>query len=228
MKPEISICIPAYGMNGHGIKYLKRLLQTIDRQTFKNYEIVISDHSTDNDLKNLAEQFQNVVHVFYESNRGNSSSNVNNAIIHSTTENIKIMFQDDFFVNENALEIFNQYFKTNKWGASGCIHHNWKYKQYYWEHHPGWNENIKEGKNSIGSPSVCFFKKCDIMFDPNLIWFMDTDFYCRLYERYGTPTIIPDVLVGVSEDETRVTDTLINKEVINKETQIIKEKYDRK
>ena len=50
MKPRFSICIPVWEQHGFGLQYIKDLIYSIQIQTFQNYEIVISDHSINNDI----------------------------------------------------------------------------------------------------------------------------------------------------------------------------------
>ena len=226
----ISVCIPAYEMKGSGVKYLKRLLQTIQKQKHQDFEVIISDHSDNNDLKNLVDEFKDsrFLHFFNSKNKGSSSSNLNNAIDLSNYEKIKPMFQDDFFVNEYALTRVNEFLDENQWGASSCIHYLDSTKKYINEHEPGWNDNIKNGANSIGAPSVCFFNKSDLRFDENLIWFMDTDFYYRSYLKFGKPKIIQEILIANCLHENSITHSVVTDEIKAKEYQIIVQKYDSK
>jgi len=46
---EISICIPAY----KNVGFLERLLHSISIQSFADYEVVITDDSPDDSVKNL-------------------------------------------------------------------------------------------------------------------------------------------------------------------------------
>jgi glycosyltransferase involved in cell wall biosynthesis len=214
-------------MNGAGEKALKRLLQTIEKQNFQDYEVIISDHSSNKTLETLIKTFKNdkFKHFYNKNKMGSSSANTNNAISLAKNNIIKIMFQDDFFVSKDALFVISKNIKNYFWGTCSCIHYNSNTKQYYNTHICRWQDNIKYGINTLGSPSVSFFKKTDLIFDERLIWFMDTDFYYRLYQKYGLPNTISDVLVGICEDSTRVTDTLINDSVKNKEYAIIKNKF---
>jgi glycosyltransferase involved in cell wall biosynthesis len=224
---KISICIPAYEMNGNGVKSLKRLLQTISAQTYKDYEIIVSDHSKNDEIKKLTEQFNNLnlIHIYNTKNYGSNSHNTNNAIKNATFDNIKVMFQDDFFVSPDALKLISESIKNSVWGVSACIHYNSQYKNFYNPHQPHWQDNIKKGVNSLGSPSVSFFKRTEILFDERLLWFMDTDLYYQYYLKYGEPNIITQTLVAITEDPTRITNTLITQDLVNKEYSIIKEKF---
>ena len=47
--PKVSICIPAY----NNVNEVKRLLESIFLQRFKNYEIILTDDSTNNEISEL-------------------------------------------------------------------------------------------------------------------------------------------------------------------------------
>ena len=53
MKPLISVCIPTYEMYGEGYRLLKRNLEILSIQNFKNFEIVVTDNSEDFKIKEL-------------------------------------------------------------------------------------------------------------------------------------------------------------------------------
>ena len=46
---KVSICVPTYNNPDD----LKRLMESIEKQTYKDYEVVISDDSTDNNIEKL-------------------------------------------------------------------------------------------------------------------------------------------------------------------------------
>lgn len=225
---SISICIPAYEMNDKGSKYLQNLLQSIEAQQFKDFEVIVSDHSKSDLLKTICNKFPFVNHIFNKENIGSSSANINNAIKNSKFELIKPMFQDDFFTSRDALlKIQEMYDMGKNWGATRFIHYN--NERFYNEQIPHYNKNIINGINTIGSPSVIYFKKDNnLLFDENLIWFMDCELYHRLYIKYGEPSIIDDsILVGGRIWDGQVTKTKITNQIIQFETQYIKEKYGR-
>ena len=81
--PEISIAIPTYEMKGIGDQYLSELFDTIKVQDFKNFEVCISDHTQDNKILQVCEEYANYFEIQYynnEVNRGNSPANTNSAI----------------------------------------------------------------------------------------------------------------------------------------------------
>jgi glycosyltransferase involved in cell wall biosynthesis len=56
---KISIAIPTWECYGKGGEFLDDLLRTIEIQTFKNFEVCISDHSKDDKVLNKVKEFQN-------------------------------------------------------------------------------------------------------------------------------------------------------------------------
>ena len=44
-QPKISVCIPTYEMRGFGAAFLKQCLDILKKQTFKDFDVVISDYS---------------------------------------------------------------------------------------------------------------------------------------------------------------------------------------
>ena len=54
--PEISVCIPTYEFKGHGVKYLTEVFSSLKNQTFQDFDIVVSDHSKDDLIRNFCEK----------------------------------------------------------------------------------------------------------------------------------------------------------------------------
>ena len=53
----VSIAISTYEANGKGPEFLTRNLNQIMRQTYENIEIVISDHASDDTIKEVCKKF---------------------------------------------------------------------------------------------------------------------------------------------------------------------------
>ena len=224
---KVSVCIPAYEMNGRGVKYLNQLLQTIDKQNYSNFEVIISDHSLNDDIKNLALKFNRLDLKYFKNDKGkgSSSANINNAIDHASGDIIKVMFQDDLFVNPNALEIVSNLLIEKQWGVCGCVHTKDDENTFFYRKIPEWSEDIIKGINTIGGPSTLFFKKTNIKFDERLLQYMDTDFYYAMYLKYGLPYIEPRPLICSRYSTTSVTSTMVTDELVIREEKIVKEKY---
>lgn len=207
----ISICIPTYEMNGKGVEYLEYSLNILYQQTYKDFDIVISDHSKADDIQNLCERWNSVLDINYVRNeykRGNSSANANNAIKNAKGELIKILFQDDFLYNEYSLETQLKYFNSG-WLVTACCHYDGEkiYNPFY----PRYHDEIQYGYNTISSPSVLMFENNDILeFDENLISLMDVDYYKRLYDRYNIPNICNDICVVNRIHPDSVTESIVH------------------
>ena len=198
-KPFFSICIPTYEMHGHGVIFLKFNLYALQKQTFKDFEVIVSDHSKNDDIKNLCESIKdlNIKYIKNNNNIGNSSANVNNAILNSSGKWIKIIFQDDFLYGKHALDDLNQFIIEhdfqNGWIVTACDHTidgNTLISPYI----PRWSlDAIKQGHNTISSPSVLCFKNeytDNLLFDEKLVWLMDICYYYKLYLKFGEPKIL--------------------------------------
>lgn len=196
----ISICIPTWEQHGYGRKYLRKLFDSIKSQTYKNYEVIVSDHSINNGIKDLVDEYQNYFKIIYfknENKRGNGPANTNKTIKLANGNIIKIVFQDDFFFdNESLQKIKNRFEETNcKWLVNGCNHTN-DGINFNREMVPSWNNKILEGVNTISSPSVLsFLNEEPIFFDENLVMLMDCEYYYSLYKKHGLPEIINDTLI---------------------------------
>ncbi|HUZ60328.1 MAG TPA: glycosyltransferase, partial [Hanamia sp.] len=87
--PLISICIPAY----KHVDYLKKLLDSVSIQTFKDFEVVITDDSPDDGVKQLLETFPTTNNIRYYKNSKalGTPENWNEAIRKSEGTWIKLM-----------------------------------------------------------------------------------------------------------------------------------------
>lgn len=227
--PLVSICIPTYEMSGIGGSFLQKGLLSILQQTYKNIEVVISDHSQDDEIKNIALNYSNKLNIQYirnTENRGSSSSNINNAVKKSSGLITKILFQDDWLLDEYSIEYhINNFMISNKiWSISACAHSN-DGETIVDEHQPNFNDNILF-HNTLSSPStLLLYKEFYENFDTNLLWYMDTDVYFRLYKKYGYPYLFSKICVINRRHPNQITNTLVNNDLIQSEQQYLLKKY---
>jgi glycosyltransferase involved in cell wall biosynthesis len=230
---KISIAIPTWECYGKGGEFLDDLLRTIEIQTFKNFEVCISDHSKDDKVFNKVKEFQNKFDIIYsrnEENRGNGPFNTNKSIEMCSGDIIKVMFQDDFFYDDESLEkIHNEFENSDKmWLVNGCNHTQDDGHSFYWEMYPTWNNKLLEGVNTISSPSVLSFRKeVENRFDETLVYFMDCEFYYGMNERYGRPIFLNDVLISNRVGDHQIS-SQVNKrreEYVSRETEYCIKKY---
>lgn len=98
----VSICIPCY----NNAEEVERLLHSIEKQTYKDYEVNISDDSTNEETAQMVETFRDKIeklHYRHNEKPYGHIFNWNEAIRMASGEYIKIMFSDDWFTDENSL-----------------------------------------------------------------------------------------------------------------------------
>lgn len=225
----VSIAIPVYEMKGQGVYYLHHNLQRIlNQQTNFDIEIIISDQSSDLEIENYLKNFSTKpIKYFKDINRGNHSANTNNAIRNCNGEFIKILYQDDYFLDSHALQKTIDFFIKNHdkvWLISACEHSTDGFnliRPFF----PHWNENMIFGNNTYSSPSVLTIKKevKNIFFDENIYFMPDVEYYYRMKNKYGEPAYLNEITV-VNMIHANQTQKLINDKMVS-DLNYIKEKY---
>jgi glycosyltransferase involved in cell wall biosynthesis len=217
-------------MNSNGSIFLEHSLKILVNQTFKDFEIVVSDHSSNDEIQKTCENFQDVLNIKYLKNIvnvGSSSANINNCILNSSGKLIKILFQDDFLYDNNSLfnTINNFDLKKDKWLVSRSEHSNDGFT-FYRDFKPYYNENIHLGINTISSPSVLtILNENPFLFDENLICLMDCDYYKRCFEKFGEPKILDVITVVNRTGNHQVSNTIVNSNLMSKELDYVKTKF---
>jgi len=215
---KISICIPTWEQYGRGVEFLKNNFEVLLSQTYKNFNVIISDHSKDDNIKLLCDEYSNHFEIKYFKNEnflGNGPANTNNAILNADGDIIKIIFQDDYLFDERALELTSKEFENDEcmWLVCGCNHTHDDGITHSNPMTPYWNDAIKRGVNTISSPSVLSFRNNNpCLFDENLTMLMDCDMYQQLFVRYGLPTILSDCLVTNRIHKHQIS-TLYNQDI---------------
>jgi len=209
----ISICIPAYKRT----EFLKRLLDSIVIQTFRSFEVIISDDSPGEEVKQMADLFKpHLPFLIYHRNEKQlgTPSNWNEAIRHSRGQWIKLMHDDDWFSGPASLEGFanaakkenSAMFFSSYWDvflATGkekrMIPPAIRFQMLRKE------PAILLSRNVIGPPSVVMHRNDGLhYYDPALKWLVDIDMYVRrlLVDRI---IYIPEPLVKVGVGNDQVT-----------------------
>ncbi|TMI73708.1 MAG: glycosyltransferase family 2 protein [Bacteroidetes bacterium] len=216
--PEVSICIPAYNQT----TYLKILLDSIARQTFADFEIILSDDSTTPDVKDLAEAsgFGGKMKYYKNNPSLGSPANWNAAIEKTSGQYIKIMHHDDALNSPTALEEMMACIKNNNSDYLFCFSAIENVSD------PGKNRIHRISRfgklknkpyllffgNSIGGPSSLLVKNTlkDLKYDTKLIWLVDVEYYIRLLETNRAGNIIAKPLVLTHDAvEHRLTSSIL-------------------
>lgn len=226
--PKVSVCVPAYEMQGKGTEMLLQLLDSVTNQSYQDFEIVVSDHSKDDNIYDLCLFFPKVKYIKCTSGYGLSSVNMNNALKNCTGEIIKPVFQDDYFTTKESLSKLVASLENSKkrWAISACHVVNGA-REIFRTHNAVWNDafSLALGQNTLGAPSCLIYMRDDgVFFDDNLIWLMDCDFYYKLFSRHGEPCLIKEPEVTVREWPGNVSNTLATKKVREKEKEYMESK----
>ena len=212
---ELSIAIPTYEMGGFGPRYLRDLFYTISKQTFKNFEVCISDHSKDESILEVCEEYsQDFIIRYFKNfdNYGNGPANTNSAVEMCSGKYTKIIFSDDLFISNDAFKIIvEKFYSTNcNWLFNG-FKHTIDGKSFFRPMIPRWTDMMLEGRNLLGSPSCVAFKTDKfVKFDSKLKLLMDTDFYHRMRYKNNLPSIIETHLIANREHPNRISSANIN------------------
>lgn len=211
--PHISICIPAYKR----VEFLQRLFESIQRQEFRDYEIVVTDDSPDDQVRSFCEAQQQFANLRYHRNETTlgTPENWNRAIALAKGEWIKLMHDDDWFASENSLGSFaaaigkhpgkemffsaytNVYASTQKEETVQLPAFRFRQLQR--------NPVTLFSRNIIGPPSVLLHRnRPGLRYDNTLKWLVDIDFYIQQF-RENPPVYIPEPLIKVGLGSHQVT-----------------------
>jgi glycosyltransferase involved in cell wall biosynthesis len=229
----ISICIPAY----RRIKYLIRLLDSIEYQSNKNFEVIISDDSDDDSVLNLVNIYKSKYSIQYFSNRPSlgTPANWNAAISKAKGDWIKIMHDDDWFSTKDSLQKFidatSQGPKFIYSAYSNFIETEDKYQPML-HNRTQLNRVLRQpllllSENIIGPPSVTLFHKTVLeQYDERMKWRVDLEYYIRVLLKEKVVYHVQDKLIHVGVSESQVTNYCIKVPKVEiPEGYILLEKY---
>ncbi len=210
--PKVSICIPAY----NNPDYLIRAIDSVIIQTFKDYEIIITDDTPSDILKLVVqERYNHIDHLHYYKNpvQLGSTANWNYAISLANTNLIKLLHHDDWFTDKNSLEEFITPFLSNpEVDFVFCQSHHYDNNKHIKIHKP--DSSLLQRfaidhtyilyHNFIISPSSTMYKKSSLIYDTNLTWLVDADFYA-MYMKNTNYYYIPKPLININISQGRLT-----------------------
>ena len=101
-RPKVSICIPCY----NNADEVERLLQSIYSQAYTDFEVNISDDSTNDETEALVHRCYPEVKYQHNQKPYGHIFNWNAALKMAEGDYIKLMFSDDWFTQETSLGTF--------------------------------------------------------------------------------------------------------------------------
>ncbi len=215
---KLSLAIPTHSMH-NGDYFFKRCLDSLWNQSFQDFEIVVTDNSEDDVIKDLCEFYRTGIKYYRNPIKG-MAQNTNEAIRRSKGELIKILYLDDYMAHDKALfKIVNHF--EGQWLVTGCLHDDGV--EVYNPHIPHYSKDIYKGNNTIGSPSVLTIKNDNpLMFDEEMTWLLDCDYYKRMYDLYGEPVILKDKNVIMGLHPAQATHTMGDERKLQEHDYLIK------
>jgi glycosyltransferase involved in cell wall biosynthesis len=212
---KVTICIPTY----NNLIAFKRCLDSILLQDFKDFDIIITDDSDNNEIKNLVEitdflgiNYQYVHNVIPLK----SPENWNSAIKLAKGEYIKLMHHDDWFTYDYSLSVFVELLDSNPNAIIGFVtskNIDVVTNKVVSFNTPSedWIESIQSNPleiingNRIGSPSAVIHRNnTNLFYDSNLKWFVDVEFYVNLLKFKKNKIVfnsIDAISIGISDDQ---------------------------
>jgi hypothetical protein len=192
----ISIVIPFHWMKNWDF-FMKRCLQSIELQTYKDYEIILMKV-------------------------GSMPETSNRVIQAAKGDIIKVLYVDDYLAHPDALKVIAENFKKlDGWMVTACEHRYVEGERFN-PHYPIWTESITKGMNTIGSPSVLCFKNEDpLLFDEKLSWTLDCELYTRLFKRYGKPAVLNDINVVIGLHDGQATNIISQEQKVDEVNYLI-------
>ena len=195
-------------MGGNGPAFLHFSFDKLVRQTFKDFEAVISDQSRDDGIKKVCEEYADRLDVRYfrEKPEASPSDNNNNAMRRARGKLIKILFLDDFLYSDTSLEDIARDFdlSKDKWLLTASIHTR-NGRDFFRSFYPRYDDEKILFKNTVSAPSVVTMLNDDpVLFDPRLVWWQDLDFYKRCYARWGQPKILNEIETAIRVHDSQM------------------------
>ena len=214
-QPFISICIPAYKR----AEYLRRLLESIVIQSYKDFEVIITDDSSDDSVSSLIQNYAGYFKIIYQKNSKplGSPENWNESVRLASGKWIKIMHDDDWFTDANSIQCFAGATISNPGSSfifSAFNEMNLDTKQKKSFAITAIQRKLLKSsplnlfkKNYIGHPSTTLILKSkDLYFDKCLRWVVDFEFYIRYLSKSNNHFAnISKPLINIGINEFQIT-----------------------
>lgn len=214
---KISVCIPAY-KNGD---FLKRCLDSLISQRFTDFEVILSDDSPDDSVQQIAEEYKKDLSIVYFKNDPSlgTPANWNFAMQHARGGYIKLMHDDDWLADKDALQKFYDCLEENP-GVDFCFSAFFNVQLKTGKTNPVFCSSISRyllkkdrynlfKRNFIGPPSVVFQRnnRTD-WYDAHFKWLVDFEGYIRFLNGKNGFVYISECLVNIGLSGEQVTSSV--------------------
>lgn len=209
---KVSICIPSY----NDVEALRRLLDSIEIQTYQDYEVIITDDSTTTDVEHFVNALDNDKIYYYKNKKQlGATANCNAAIEKASGEYIKMMHHDDWFTERNSLEQFAKMLDDNPDADIAFSGSNQVCKDKFTSRaienqradELRKNYRILYAGNWIGAPSATIIRNKHLLFDENVKWLVDTEQYMRILKDNPRFVYTTEPLVSIGLGDSQLTNS---------------------
>ncbi|MFC4230778.1 glycosyltransferase family 2 protein [Parasediminibacterium paludis] len=233
-QPFISICIPAYKR----ITDLERLLNSIAEQTYQNFEVIITDDSPDDTVKDFVQSYNHKFSLLYFKNAEplGTPENWNEGFRKANGKWFKLMHDDDYFANNKSLKSFVQEIEQHP--SQEVFYSAFMFEDTINNYTKIIKCNIFDRlllhlspyhllkRNYFGNPSCIIIKRTvPFLYDKRFKYIVDFAYYIELLLYNVKCRYIDEVLIYVGQNDSQVTHyTFKNKAVQMYENHILFEK----
>ena len=210
--PFISVCIPAYKRQA----LLKRALDSLAAQTFRDIEVILTDDTPDGSVEELLQQYSALpLHYTRNIPAAGMPANWNRAMQQARGQWIQLLHADDWYASPDALGKM----------AAACAESNASFIFCASREINAAGEKIKEQHpttaqlqaleedpfclvqdNLVGHPSVLLHRRDEqIQYDTTYKWVVDIDFYIRYLQQHPVVHFIPEPLIHIGMDDEQVS-----------------------
>ncbi len=206
---------------------MPRLLDSIARQDYKDYEVIVNNNSEEHRLEEICKEYAQRINIKYYKNpvELSAGANWNRCMDLCTGEWVKVMHDDDWFATDDALSEFAKAAEQQKkfiwcgWitknesdGAEVSKQMTPEYAQKIIE-----NPFLLFGHNTMGPPScIMTHHSIKIRYDVRMTWLVDIDLFINILLQEKEAVYINRNLVYFSYNNTQLTNSFAH----NKSTEI--------
>jgi glycosyltransferase involved in cell wall biosynthesis len=214
MMPKVSICIPAYRQT----QYLARTLDSILRQDYRDYEVVVTDDSPDATVETVVRKYAFGPRLTYVRNPAplGSPANWNQAVRYSRGEYIKILHHDDWFAASSSLAQYVALLDSDSaagFAFSGAIARSATSGRT--RHHRASERQLARLRveptclfygNFIGPPSSTIIRRASFReFPEDLIWIVDIAQYIQILQNTSFVATREPLIISTTQAAHQVT-----------------------
>ncbi|MEE0920606.1 MAG: glycosyltransferase family 2 protein [Lachnospiraceae bacterium] len=238
MSVKVSICSPAY----NNVSEVERMLKSIYEQDYTDFEVNISDDSTNDDICNMVKSKYPQVNYVHNKTPLGHIFNWNAAVKMAKGKYIKIMFSDDWFTDSTCLGKFVELLDKNPevllaFSGSRQVMLDKDMDYYDRKAEDEFISRLNKDYrllflgNQIGAPSAVIYRRYKdgsvALFDEKSNWASDMYLYFELLRVQGRYAWTDKPLISIGVHDHQYTESFTEKDIrIYKDYRYMFEKYE--